>query len=118
MQEHVWESNLSKYRSRKTEVDGHVFDSLKEANRYCELKMLVKAKAISDLQLQPKFILQEGFEHKAWGKQRPITYIADFYYKENGKPVVEDVKGMRTEVYKIKKKLLLHKYPEIDFREV
>lgn len=62
--------------------------------------------------------MQEGFRYK--GKMvRPIKYIADFLVKySDGREEVVDVKGMRTDVYKLKKKLLLHQYPEIDFKEI
>lgn len=108
----------SKYRSKKVKIDGMVFDSKKEANRYLELKLLVKAKEIRDLELQPRFVLQESFKRK--GKtHRAITYIADFKYIDckTGKTVVEDTKGYRTEVYNIKKKLFLNKYPDMEFVE-
>lgn len=106
-----------KYRNRKVIVDGIKFDSQREAYRYGELKLLQRAKVISDLELQPVYVLQEGFTHRGV-RQRPITYIADFRYKENGKTVVEDAKGCKTEVYNIKKKLFLCRYQDMDFREV
>lgn len=101
---------MSKYNARKTIVDGIKFDSKKEAGRYKELKLLEKAGEIKNLQLQPKFTLQESFKHQ--GKiERKITYIADFMYEEkNGEIVVEDTKGYRTDVYKIKRKMFLKIY--------
>ena len=109
---------MSKYHSKKTVVDGHKFDSKKEAERYKELKALEELGVIEDLKLQPRFVLQESFKDSKWGAQRAITYVADFLYKEDRKTVVEDVKGMKTDVYRIKKKLFLKLYPGIDFREV
>ena len=109
---------MSKYNAHRTEIDGIVFDSKKEANRYCELKMMEKAHVISGLELQKRFELQESF--KLNGKTiRAITYLADFVYfdEEKGQPIVEDVKGMRTDVYKIKKKLFESKY-NIEIKEV
>lgn len=97
----------SKYHNQKTEVDGSVFDSKKEANRYRELKMLEKAGEISDLWLQVKFELIPAIYEDGVCIQRAVYYVADFVYKENGEKIVEDVKGMKTEVYKIKKKLML-----------
>lgn len=108
----------SKYNARKTEVDGFVFDSIKEANRYQELKLLELAGEITDLQLQPEFVLQKGFHDNKGKIHRPIIYRADFWYRENGKIIVEDVKGMKTQVYQIKKKLFIYSRPQIDFREV
>jgi hypothetical protein len=106
-----------KYNAQKTVIDGIKFDSKKEANRYCELKLLLKAGEISDLHLQPIFILQEDF-NKSERHYRAITYRADFQYVENGKTVVEDAKGVRTEVYKIKKKLFEKRFPDYTIREV
>lgn len=110
----------SKYRAEKMELDGILFDSKKEAERYSELKMLERAKLITNLELQPKFLLQEKFEYN--GKViRKIEYIADFkYIDEKGNTVVEDVKGLKTDVYNIKKKLFLNKYmnEKLIFKEI
>jgi hypothetical protein len=89
----------NKYRARKTEVDGIIFDSQREAVRYQELKLLEKAGEISNLELQVKFSLDiEGV--------RICNYIADFCYDEKGQVVVEDSKGVRTPSYRIKAKLM------------
>jgi Protein of unknown function (DUF1064) len=94
-------------------LDGIVFDSRSEMNRYAELKMLERAGHIQDLQLQPRFLLQA-----ATATERKMEYVADFSYVEAGATIVEDVKGLRTEVYKLKRKIFLAKYPEVNFREV
>lgn len=108
---------FSKYGNKKTVIDGITFDSKKESERYLMLKDMLKNKEIEDLQLQPKFLLQDSFKYN--GKtEKKIYYIADFSYKREGKLVVEDVKGKKTDVYKIKRKLFLYKYTDIDFREV
>ncbi|MCA0455688.1 MAG: DUF1064 domain-containing protein [Chloroflexi bacterium] len=110
---------MSKYGNRKTTVNGITFDSKAEAARYQELRLLEQAGAISGLTLQPKWQLLPSFKHD--GKtERAISYIADFkYMDEDGQWVVEDVKGTRTEAYKIKRKLFLSKYGHsYDFREV
>ncbi len=110
---------MSKYRSKKVEIDGHIFDSKKEANRYLVLKKMEEDGELKYLHLQPTFVLQKPFRHATCGKQRAITYIADFEYMlMNGDIVVEDVKGYKTEVYKIKKKLFLYTHPDIVFKEV
>ena len=108
----------SKYRNSKVSVSGIRFDSKKEAKRYQELSLLLKAGKIKDLVLQPKFLLQESFTYNG-KKERPIYYIADFQYMEvsTGKIVVEDVKGIKTDVYKLKRKLFLFIYHDVDFRE-
>ena len=108
----------TKYGSSKTEVDGIVFDSRKESRRYEQLKLMEKAGEITGLQLQPVFELQEGFRDNKGVWRRPITYKADFLYIEEGKTIVEDVKGMQTDVFKIKMKMFLKQYPTIDFRIV
>ena len=100
---------MNKYYNVKTTIDGITFDSKKEAARYCELKLLEQGKVISDLQLQPKFEIQPEYI-KNGKKVRPIEYIADFSYKENGRFIVEDVKGKRTKEYLLKKKLVEYKY--------
>ena len=110
-----------KYNSKKTIVDGITFDSRKEAGRYSELKLLEKAGEIKNLQLQPRFTLQESFKYQ--GKaERKIEYIADFQYEEkDGQIIVEDVKSeiTKTPLYRVKRKLFLKKYGEqIKFIEV
>ena len=106
---------MNKYKNRKIVVDNIKFDSILEANRYQELKLLQKAKQISNLRLQVPFLLQEGF--KKHGKtHRKIEYIADFVYEENGQTIVEDTKGMKTETFKIKQKLFEYKYPELSIK--
>ena len=107
----------SKYYAEKTEIDGIKFDSAKESKRYANLKLLERAGVIENLKLQPRFLLQEGFTYNGH-KERKIEYVADFQYERNGQTIVEDVKGMKTEVYKLKRKLFLYKYRDIVFREV
>ena len=68
-----------KYKNKKTQVDMYVFDSIAESKRYKELALLEKAGEIKDLQLQPRFLLQEGFR-KNGKTYRKIEYIADFMY--------------------------------------
>lgn len=111
---------MSKYNSRKTTVDGFTFDSKKEAKRYLELKQMEKDGLIHNLQLQVPFVLIPSFEVVVDGKKRkrrPITYVADFVYYRDDEKVIEDVKGLRTPVYKIKKKLFEYRYHET-IREV
>lgn len=110
---------MSKYNSKKTVVDGQVFDSKKEANRYQELLLLEKAGVIKNLSRQVKFVLIPP-QRDENGKvvERECSYKADFvYYEEDGETVVEDVKGFRTKEYIIKRKLMLYQYG-IRIREV
>ena len=104
--------NWTKYNNKKITVNGHVFDSKKEANRYEELRLLEKAGAIKDLRTQVKFKLIPAQRDEATGKvvERECSYKADFVYEEDGKTVVEDVKGFRTKEYVIKRKLMLWRY--------
>jgi hypothetical protein len=106
---------MNKYKNRKIVVDNIKFDSILEANRYQELKLLQKAKQISNLRLQVPFLLQEGFK-KNGKTHRKIEYIADFVYEENGQTVIEDTKGMKTETFKIKQKLFEYKYPDLNLK--
>lgn len=109
---------MSKYNSKKTVIDGQVFDSKKEANRYQELLLLEKAGMIKNLSRQVKFVLIPS-QRDENGKliERECSYKADFMYEEGIKTVVEDVKGYRTKEYIIKRKLLLYQYG-IRIREV
>lgn len=110
------------------------FDSKKEARRYDELMLRLRAGEIRDLKLQPQFTLSEAYTTPEGKRVRAIRYVADFsYYEryedeiaklagfdcESWRPVVEDVKSRatKTRVYAIKKKLLLEKY-EIEVTEI
>lgn len=106
---------MNKYKNKKITVDDYIFDSIQESRRYKELKLLLRAGKIQDLELQPHFLLQESFK-KNGKTYRKIEYIADFKYIENGKTIVEDVKGLQTDVFKIKHKLFEKKYPELELR--
>ena len=105
----------NKYKNKKTIIDGIEFDSKAEAKRFCELRLLEKARKIKDLTLQPCFILQPSFK-KNGKTYRKIEYIADFQYEENGKIIIEDVKGMETKEFKIKRKLFEYKYPDLEIK--
>lgn len=102
---------MSKYHSHKIKTQDGVFDSQIEYRRWCELKLLQRAGRISDLKRQVKYELipsQRGKDGKV--VEKSVTYIADFVYKENGQEVVEDAKGVRTDVYIIKRKLMLFRH--------
>ncbi len=97
----------NKYGAVKTEVDGFVFASRAEARRYGELKMLEDSGEITELALQVPYSLDVNGVHVC-------DYVADFVYRVSPDPVkgkvVEDVKGKRTAVYQLKKKLMLAVY--------
>ena len=91
-----------KYGNKKTLAHGRLFASKREAKRYGELRLLLKAGQILDLQCQP--VIQ-----CAVNGQHVCNYIADFLYypaKPGSKPVFEDSKGYRTAIYRLKKKLV------------
>lgn len=94
------------------------FDSIKEAKRFDFLYTRLKAKEISDLVLQPEYLLADTQRHD--GKTfRKVKYIADFRYTLNGKTIVEDVKGYKTDKYQVKVKWFLSLYGEnLTFKEI
>ena len=108
--------SYNKYKNKKTIVDGIKFDSEMESHYYIYLKQLKEMGEVVDFVLQPTYLLQEGFDLN--GKRiRPITYKADFkvIYKD-GREEVIDVKGKLTEEFKIKRKMLLYRYRDINFK--
>ena len=108
----------SKYSNKKTVVDGITFDSKKEGEYYCNLKLLKRAGIVKKIELQPKFILQEKFK-KNGKTHRAITYIADFKVTyADGKVEIVDVKGVETQVFKIKRKMFEYKYPDKNLKVI
>ena len=108
--------SYNKYNNKKTIVDGIKFDSEMESHYYLYLKQLKEIGEVVDFVLQPSYLLQEGFDLN--GKRiRPITYKADFkvIYKDGHEEVI-DVKGKLTEESKIKRKMLLYRYRDINFK--
>ena len=120
---------MSKYHAKKTEVDGILFDSKREAQRYQQLKLMVKAGLICNLKRQVKYELIPAQYIDGKCVERAVNYVSDFEYDEMvqaslrvrtvmaddsikiaGRHIVEDVKGVRTKDYIIKRKLMLHKY--------
>lgn len=108
--EKVEVKKLSKYGNKKTEVDGIKFDSAKEAKRYSELKLLLKAGKIRLLELQKEYELNQGGTHS-------LKYVADFEYtdSETGERITEDCKGFKTATYKKKNRLMKKIYNIIIF---
>ena len=91
-----YRSGSNKYNAKKTPVDGMVFDSKKEAERYIVLKALEKRGDIHNLRCQVKYTLTPTIRDKD-GKliEKTWTYTADFVYEKDGKEIIEDVKGYR-----------------------
>jgi len=108
----------NKYNAKKFKTDGYTFDSKAEGSYYVELKTLLRTKSISDLELQPQFILSEGFKVGSTATKSGISkisqmkYTPDFRYKKDGEVIVVEVKGIRTEAYNIRKKIFLSKMSE------
>lgn len=94
----------SKYRNVKVQMDGYVFDSKHEAQRYAELKLREKAGEISQLQLQVPFNLITVNEWRPEERLIVARYVADFVFYENGVRIIEDTKGHRTKEYLLKKR--------------
>lgn len=120
---------MNKYNARKaTAPDGQRFDSVKEMNRYCELKLLERSGKIRDLRRQVKFELvpvqrgespgvykagpQKGMPKPGSVTEQAVNYVADFCYRKGNEYIVEDVKGCRKgaayDLFVIKRKLMLY----------
>ena len=112
---------MAKYYSKNVTRDGMTFDSVKEYKRYCELRLLEKAGAITDLQRQVEFELipaqrepnrvgVRGGKIKGKTIEKAVKYVADFTYKQNDVLVVEDVKSPATKTrdYILKRKMMLY----------
>lgn len=107
-----------KYKNSKTVVNGITFDSKKEANYYTKLLALMAAGVVTRIKRQPVYLIQEGYRKN--GKAvRKIEYVADFEVEyASGRTEIVDVKGMKTDVYRLKKKLFEYKYPNYEIVEV
>lgn len=104
----------SKYHNKRVIVDGILFDSQKEADFYNELKLQLMSGAILGFCRQPEFILVEGFADR-----KPVTYKADFIvFHLDGTFEIIDTKGFETEIFKIKHKQFLNKFPGLEIKIV
>ena len=95
-----------KYNAKKTNVDNIRFDSNKEGRRYSTLKLMQSTGLISLLEMQVRFKIEIGGVKVCYDTGRQMVYVADFCYEEGGKAIIEDTKGVRTQVYKMKKALM------------
>ena len=103
-----------KYGAIPTTIDGICFDSKLEAKRYVVLSIAAQTGEIRNLELQPKYEIQPAFTDSSGVKHRAIYFIADFRYEmPDGRVVVEDAKGMETEVFRLKRKLILFTEQEL-----
>ena len=97
----------NKFGNKKITYMGEVFDSKREYERYRELRLMARAGAINNLMRQVKFELVPAQYEGKRCVERAVNYIADFVYWEGDQMIVEDVKGVRTDAYIIKRKLML-----------
>jgi len=114
---------MTKFHSRKTTIDGIHFASKLEAERYIQLKMMLKTDPpmISDLKLQPEFQIFRGYVDPETGqKVKSRYYVADFQYVDNveHKVIVEDTKGVETDVFRLKWDFVRSEYPQFEFRKL
>lgn len=106
----------NKYGNKWVTIDNIKFQSKRESQQYLLLKDRQSKGEISNLVLQPRYLLQDKFTDANLKKHRKIEYVADFEYTENNETIVEDVKGVKTDVFKIKEKLFCFKYPDLKFK--
>lgn len=109
------EKKKNKFRAVRTEVNGIMFASKKEAKRYSDLRYLELSGEITRLVTQKRYKLAVN------GKEICV-YVADFVYEQNGRVVVEDVKGYKAkaawDVYRLKRELFKALHPEVEFVEI
>lgn len=108
---------VGKYNNVRTVVDGEMFDSKAELDRYGQLVLLQKAGEIRGLKRQVPYELIPSQRRPSGGTERACAYVADFTYWRGDEFIVEDVKGAATPEYRIKRKLMLQVHG-IEVREV
>lgn len=119
---------MNKYNNRRVVIDKICFDSVREGERYRELKLLYIAGKIRNLKIHPSITLCESYTDMKGIKHRRAEYIADFSYERLTEPdaqgaswwvtEIEDVKGVKTPVYNLKKRIIADRYGDIWIREV
>lgn len=101
----------NKYNAKRTIVDGITFDSKKEADYYCKLKLLQKAGEVVKFEMQVPFTLFDGFKINGKSVMRPVKYILDFRVKyKNGDVKYFDTKGFMTPLAQLKLKWMMDKF--------
>ncbi len=103
----------SKHGNVPTWVDGIRFMSRLEAEHYMVLKVLVGHGCITELKLQPRFLLQDKFTGSCGKTHRAVFYVADFSFMRDGQHIVVDSKGTETPMFKLKMKLFALRYPAL-----
>lgn len=108
---------MTKYHNQPTEAYGIRFDSKAELRRYEQLRLLEQAGEIADLTVHPRYELLPA--HTINGKrERAICYEGDFAYIVDGRRVCEDVKGVETQAFRLKRRLMAERHPDIDLRVI
>jgi len=108
---------VTKYHNRRVTIGDVTLDSQAEGRRYQQLRVLANAGAIQDLIAHPRYLLVEA--RTIDGKrERALYYEGDFAYTEKGRRVCEDVKGYETAVFRLKRRLFLDRYPDIELRVI
>ena len=100
----------NKYGNRKVDYDGYTFDSIAEKDRYIELRLMSNSNLITRLAVHPKYVIHDGFTNVDGKRRAQITYSPDFEYLLDNKWIYEDVKGVETAVFRLKRKLFEHRY--------
>lgn len=100
---------MTKYHAQKITIDGERFDSKGEADRYCQLKLLERARVVQSVSRQPRFVLCVNGDEIC-------ELVGDYAYFENGRQVIEDFKGVMTPVFRLKRKLFRALYPNLELR--
>lgn len=109
-----------KYHNIPVVFDGIRFDSKAEARRYGQLKLMRAGGEIFGLHIHPGFVLRDAFTDAEGRKHRRIKYVADFWYFDamTNKTVIEDVKGVETAAFKIKRALFEERFPRYELRVI
>ena len=111
----------NKYRAKVSGCQhGHAHDSIREATRCNQLHLLVRAGLISDLVIQPQFWFSINGVQVKHPNGRRVGFKPDFGYTEvaDGREVIEDAKGVRTEAYVLRSSIFCALFPQYDYREV
>ncbi len=104
-----------KYNAVPAVIDGIRFDSKAEARQYQTLKVLEGMGLVTELRLQPRYELQAKFTDAQGVKHRAVSYCGDFEFMRDRVRICADVKGIRTAAFNMKWKLVIQKYPKIQF---
>lgn len=117
LDEEIRQLSVNKFNAQKVNADGFKFDSQSEYRYYLTLKLMVRAGQISNLEVHPPFVLVDR-EIIGGEVEKAIKHKPDFWFRENGRDVVVDVKGVKTIDWVIRRRLFRKRYPQIEYRVV